>query len=104
VDQAAFHTALTLLACDAGAACGADSPMLLQNCAARGRCAAGSVYDYLYYYENSPADAQLIDSYRRTLQAMLNGGDLSALTWSPLPPVPGFSMVFGGRRSGRPGG
>jgi len=35
---------------------------------------------------------------------MINGGDLSGLSWSPVAPLPGFSMMFGGRRAGRPGG
>jgi hypothetical protein len=77
VDQAAIYAAFSFLACDAGAACGPDSPVVLRNCVYRGRCAAASFYEYMYYYETSPADAQLIDSYRRTLQAMLNAGDLS---------------------------
>jgi len=104
IDQATFHAALALVACEQGAACGADSQTVLANCAYRGRCAAASLYEYMYYYENSPADAQQIDAYRRAWQAMLNARDFSGLTLSPIDGIPGFSMTFGGRRGSRPGG
>lgn len=98
VDNRALYDALGLLACDAGAHCGPDSQELLMNCAYRGRCAAGTLYEYMFYYDTSPADAQLIDGYRRALAAMLNAGDFSGLTLSRAGGIPGFSMFFGGRR------
>jgi hypothetical protein len=98
VDPAAFHSALTLLACEAGASCGPDSPQLLRGCAYQGRCAVGTVYEYMYYYGSAPAEAQLIDDYRARLSAMLASGDLSALTRVDVPALPGYTMVFGGRR------
>jgi hypothetical protein len=98
VDPAAFHSALTLLACEAGASCGPDSPQLLRECAYQGRCAVGTVYEYMYYYGSAPAQAQLIDNYRARLSAMLASGDLSALTRADVPAPPGYTMVFGGRR------
>jgi len=104
IDPSSFHSALALLACEQGATCGTDSQTVLTNCAYRGRCAAASLYEYMYYYENSPADAQQIDAYRRAWQSMLNGRDLSGLTLSPIDGMPGFTMTFGGRRSSRPGG
>jgi hypothetical protein len=104
VDQGSLYSALSLLACDLGASCGADAQTLLTNCAYRGRCATGSLYEYLYYYEASPASAQQIDNYRRAWLAMLNAGDLSGLTLSSVDAPPGFSMTFGGRRLFRPPG
>lgn len=104
IDPQAFHSALTLLACDLGADCGVDAQTVLSNCAFRGRCAASSLYEYMYYYENSPADSQQIDAYRRAWQAMLNAGDFSGLTLSPDDGMPGFNMTFGGRRHFRPPG
>jgi hypothetical protein len=98
VDPAAFHSALTLLACEAGASCGPDSPQLLRECAYQGRCAVDTVYEYMYYYGSAPAEAQLIDNYRARLSAMLASGDLSALTRVDVPAPPGYTMVFGGRR------
>jgi hypothetical protein len=98
IDNQAMYQALSLLACDAGASCGPDSPMLLRECAYRGRCDAGSYYEYLFYYQTSPSEAQTIDNYRRMLSAMLRSGDLSGLTFVQGAGVPGFSMTFGGRR------
>lgn len=99
VDPGAMHAALSLLACDAGAQCGAESRLLSMSCAYRGRCDAGSYYEYLYYYESSPNEAQQIDAYRRTLSAMMRSGDFSGLTYSQGGVVPGFTMTFGGRRT-----
>jgi hypothetical protein len=104
IDPQAFHSALTLLACDLGADCGSDAQPLLANCAFRGRCAASTLYEYMYYYESSRADAQQIDAYRRAWQAMLNAGDLSGLTLTPVDGMPGYTMTFGGRRHFRPPG
>jgi hypothetical protein len=98
VDQAAMNSALTLLACAAGANCGPDAPSLLRDCTYRGRCAAGTVSEYMFYYESSPAQAQLIDRYYRELLAMMNARDFSGLTLADVERVPGFSMTFGGRR------
>jgi len=98
IDHAAMHSALTLLACDAGANCGPDAPSLLRDCAFRGRCAAGTVSESMFYYETSPAQAQIIDRYHRELLAMMNAHDFSALTLADVDHVPGFSMTFGGRR------
>jgi len=98
IDQSAFHSALTLLACDAGARCGPDSPALLRDCAYRNRCAAGTVSESMFYYDTSPAQAQLIDQYHRALLAMMNAGDFSGLTLANVDRVPGYSMVFGGHR------
>jgi len=98
IDQGAFHAALDLLACDAGGQCGPDTPQLLRECAYQGRCAAGTVYEYTFYYGSSPATAQTIDAYRRQLGAMMAAGDLSQLTRVDEAGVSGYSMTFGGRR------
>lgn len=98
IDGEAMYQALSLLACDAGAACGPDSPVLLRECAYRGRCDAGSYYEYLFYYQTSPSEAQAIDAYRRALSAMMRSGDFSALTYAQGAGIPGFTMTFGGGR------
>ena len=71
--------------------------MLQRECALRGRCDVGSYYEYLYYYQTSPSEAQTIDAYRRALSAMLHAGDFSSLGYTNSPGIPGFSMIFGGR-------
>ncbi len=100
-DNQALYSALTLLACDAGASCGPDAPMILTECAYRGRCDAGSLYEFLFYYQTSPSEAQAIDSYHRALSSMLRTGDFAGLTYAQVPIVPGFNMMFGGRRADR---
>jgi hypothetical protein len=97
-DPMAMHTALQLLACDAGAECGPDSPPLVEACAMRGRCGASNVYDYAYFYGQSPSDSQLVDSYRQSLGHMILNGNLSELTLSPLDPPADYIFQFGDSR------
>lgn len=99
IDYDALHSAFTLLACDAGARCGPDSTPVLTNCAYRGRCDARTLSEYMFYYETSPSQAQLIDSYHQALLGMMNARDFSGLSLADLDHLPGFSMVFGGRRA-----
>ena len=58
--------ALTLVACDLGASCGPDSQRLAMQCAMQGYCAANNLYDYTYFYESAPYQAQLMEQYRDT--------------------------------------
>jgi hypothetical protein len=95
-DPGAMHTALQLLACDAGAECGPDSQALLQACALRGQCAASNLYDYAYYYGESPNQSQLVDAYRQAFSRMLSSGDFSGFALSPIQPFPDSSTTYYG--------
>jgi hypothetical protein len=97
-DPQAMHTALQLLACDAGAECGPDSPPLLQACAMRGQCLATNLYDYAYFYGESPNASQLVDGYRQSLARMISTGDFSGLVLSPIQPFPDYRFQFGDSR------
>ena len=98
VDSNAMSAALTLVACDLGAPCGADSQWLLMQCAMQGHCAAGNLYDYTYFYESSPYQAQLMEQYRQALLQMVNGRDFSGLRLAREPGTPGMTFIRGGRR------
>ncbi len=98
VDLSAMAAALTLVACDLGASCGADSQRLLMHCALQGYCAAGNLYDYTYFYESSPHQAQLLEQYRQALLQMASNRDFSGLRLVREPTTPGMSSVRGGRR------
>ncbi len=98
VDGNAMSAALTLVACDLGAQCGPDSQRLLMQCAMQGYCAANNLYDYTYFYESSPHQAQLMEQYRQALLQMANDRDFSGLRLSHEPTTPGMSYIRGGRR------
>jgi hypothetical protein len=100
VDSNAMAAALTLVACDLGAQCGPDSQRLLMQCAMQGYCAANNMYDYTYFYESSPFQAQLMEQYRQALLQMANNRDFSGLRLIREPTTPGISYVRGGRRLG----
>jgi hypothetical protein len=98
VDSNAMAAALTLVACDLGAQCGPDSQRLLMQCAMQGYCAANNLYDYTYFYESSPFQAQLMEQYRQALLQMANNHDFSGLLLVHEPTTPGMSYIRGGRR------
>ncbi len=98
VDSSAMAAALTLVACDLGAPCGPDSQRLLTQCAMQGYCAANNLYDYTYFYDSSPFQAQLMERYRQALLQMASARDFSGLRLVREPNTPGMSMVRGGRR------
>jgi len=100
-DPHAMYSAFDLLACDAGRQCGPEAPQILASCAYRGQCFANNLYEYSYYYQNSPSESQLVDDYRRSLLAMLNARNFSGLTYSPTDTNSGFRVTIGrGRRGG----
>ena len=99
IDPYAMHGALTLLACDVGAACGENAPRILSECAYRGQCGARSIYEYAAN-QMSPAELQVIGEYHRLLLSMLDRRDFSGLTLSTGATNPGASIVFGSRRPG----
>lgn len=98
VDERALYGALTLVACDLGENCGADSRELLTSCAQNGYCGATNLYDYLYFYESSPNAAQLMERYRQALVQAINSGDLSGLRISREPTNNSRGFMFRGRR------
>jgi hypothetical protein len=98
VDERALYGALTLLACDLGESCGADSRELLTSCAQNGYCGASNLYDYLYFYESSPNSAQLMERYRQALFQAINSGDLSGLRIAREPTNNSRGFMFRGRR------
>lgn len=98
VDERALFGALTLVACDLGDNCGADSRELLTSCAQNGYCGASNMYDHMYFYESSPNSAQLMEQYRNALLQAINSGDLSGLRISREPTNNSRGFVFRGRR------
>ena len=100
VDGAAMSAALTLVACDLGMQCGPDSQRLALQCALQGYCAANNLYDYTYFYESAPYQAQLMEQYRQALLQMANARDFSGLRVVREPGTPGMTYIRGGRRGG----
>lgn len=80
VDIPSFHAALSLVACDLGAFCGADRREMLLACAREGRCGASNYPDHVFLYEVSPANAPVVERYRSSLRAMIGRGDMSGLS------------------------
>ena len=88
VEPRAFMNAWLVLACEYGQPCGSDTPRLQQACALQGHCDAQNFPDYLYYYNSSPHDSQLLVQYRATLRQAIETGD-----WSPLVVMRGLPPV-----------
>jgi len=102
IESSAFRDAALLLACEYGYACGENNSRVLNACAFQGRCGVASLPDYLFYYEASPYDAQLVDRYRTMLRQAADTGDWSAITierGNRSPNSPSFRL--GGRPIGR---
>ncbi len=98
IDSNAMAAALTLVACDLGAACGADTQRLLMQCAMQGYCGAANLYDYTYFYESSPHQAQLMEQYRQALLEMARNRDFSGLRIAREPSTPGTMFIRGRQR------
>ena len=79
VEPRAFMNAWLVLSCEYGAACGADTPRMLQACALQGHCDATNFPDYLYQYGSTPHDSALVMQYRGILRQALDSGDWSQL-------------------------
>lgn len=77
IDPRAFHNAWMLLACEAGASCGADSQRVASACAYQGQCGVDNLRDYFFFYENSPSQAQQLSEYTTQLQNAIRTGDWS---------------------------
>lgn len=95
LDQRAFYNAWMLAACDAGADCGPNNPMLLQGCASNGNCDAQNVRDYLFFYGNSPQQSQLITEYHAQLGRAMQTGDWSYFSFLRARPADGSTFFFG---------
>jgi len=77
VEYGPLRNAATLVACDAGYPCGADSPQVAGACAYSGHCDAASLRDYLFYYAGSPHDSQMVARYENALRVAGETGQLS---------------------------
>lgn len=94
VDSRAFMNAWLVLACEYGQPCGADTPRMQQACALQGHCNAQTWPDYLYYYQSSPYDSQMLANYRAILRNAIETGDWSQLTVVRGLPMPAGRMSF----------
>lgn len=74
-DGRAAMSAWQLVACEYGMDCGPNSRAVLGACAFSGQCGAGNVPDLVFYYQATPAQAQLIDQYRQAFRSAVDGGD-----------------------------
>lgn len=79
VEPRPFMNAWLVLSCEYGAACGADTPRMLQSCALQGHCDATNFPDYLYQYGSTPHDSALVMQYRAIIRQALESGDWSQL-------------------------
>jgi hypothetical protein len=89
VEQRAFMNAWLVVACEFGQPCGTDTPRMQQACAIQGHCNAQTYPDYLYYYNSSPHESQLLAQYREVLRNAIDTGDwsqLSIVRGAPNPP------------------
>jgi hypothetical protein len=85
LDMGAIWQAETLIGCDMGFDCGANSRWLQQGCALQGYCAANNLTDYIMYYQTSPNSSQMIATYQAAIRNMLNSGDWSYFHFFPGP-------------------
>jgi hypothetical protein len=85
VDLSAFYIAATLLACDYGLPCGADTMQVQQGCAMNGNCAANNYRDYMLYYAASPSTSQQVAGYEAALRRGAQNNDWSGFVFRPGP-------------------
>lgn len=82
-------TLFTLLACDLGMACGADSEILQLNCAFRGRCGYADYETMAFDSWHGARERELIQRHRAALLRRIRAGDVAGLfDPMPLPPKP----------------
>lgn len=94
LDPRAAHDAWTLLACEYGLDCGPNNNDLRQSCALSGRCGPASLPDYIFFFETTPSQAQLVDQYRGYFRQAVEGNDWSALTFARRPNQPNSVFRF----------
>lgn len=82
LDHAASRHAWRLLACEYGLDCGAGNNELRQACAMSGRCGPNSVPDYIFYFDTTPSQAQLVDQYRQAFRHAIDSNDWNGITFA----------------------
>jgi hypothetical protein len=80
-------TVFTLLACDLGLACAADSEMVQLNCALRGRCGYADYETMAFDALHGAREREVIQTHRAELLRRIRAGDVIGLFEPvPLPP------------------
>lgn len=82
LDNRAANHAWTLLACEYGLDCGASNNELRQACALSGRCGPTSLPDYIFFFDTTPNQAQLVDQYRQVFRQAIEANDWSGLAFA----------------------
>jgi hypothetical protein len=95
VDPRAFYDAWNLAACDAGYDCGPTSPQMLMACSAQGNCDAQDLREYLFYYNNSPQQSQLVVEYQSQIARAIQTGDWAYFQFVRARPPAGMIYGFG---------
>lgn len=85
LDHRASRDAWLLLACEYGLDCGPNNNDLREACALSGRCGPASMADYLFYFETTPSQAQLVDQYRRAFRQAIDNNDWSGVSFARRP-------------------
>jgi len=94
LEYRAAREAWRLLGCELGSECGPGNLTILSGCAHEGRCDATTLPDRVHFYDVSPAEAQLIDRYRRVFRSIAERGDWSGLRFSRGPNPRGGQALF----------
>ena len=47
-----------------------------------GRCGPASLPDYIFYFDTTPSQAQLVDQYRQIFRQAIESNDWSGLTFA----------------------
>ena len=82
-------TLFTLLACDLGMACAADSEIVQLNCAFRGRCGYADYETMAFDSWHGAREQELIQTHRAELLRRIRAGEIDGLFDPvPLPPKP----------------
>lgn len=94
LDHTASRQAWRLLACEYGLDCSAGNNELRQACAMSGRCGPASIPDYIYYFETTPNQAQLVDQYQQAFRRAIQSNDWNGLTFARRPNQTGSVFRF----------
>ncbi len=94
MDGRAAREAWRMLGCEYGLECGPGNRELQAACAHSGLCGATSLADFLFYYQVSPHQAQLIDSYRQQFRRAADGNDWGDIRFSRRPNPNGGRTLF----------
>ncbi len=97
IENRALWLALGLVGCDLGQNCSANNRQLLSACAYQNQCGSASLQDHTFYYESSPHNAQLVESYRLAITEMIRTGNFSNFNLIRGTSNNGNTFIFGGR-------